>query len=86
MTNKLHIYLRVSSAVQMEDGFGIENQKELGLKVSKIQNMEPIIHNEGSKSSHSDTLSQRPTFRNLLLKIEEGEVQNIGVYQIDRLI
>jgi hypothetical protein len=37
MTTKLHIYLRVSSAVQMEDGFGIENQKELGLKVSKIQ-------------------------------------------------
>ena len=85
MTNKLHIYLRVSSVVQMEDGFGIENQKELGLKVSKIQNMEPIIHNEGSKSSHSDTLSQRPTLRNLLLKIEEGEVQNLWVYQMDRL-
>ena len=77
MSEQLHIYLRVSTETQLTDGFGLDNQKEVGLRVSKIQNMEPIIHNEGSKSSHSDTLSQRPTLRNLLLKIEEGEVQNL---------
>ena len=52
MVNELHIYLRVSSDIQKTDGFGLENQKELGLKVSKIKGMKPIIHNEGSKSSN----------------------------------
>ena len=33
-TEKLHIYIRVSSDVQKTDGFGLDNQKELGLKVS----------------------------------------------------
>jgi DNA invertase Pin-like site-specific DNA recombinase len=50
----LHIYLRVSSEIQSSDGFGLENQKDLGLKVSKQKGMNPIIHNEGSQSSHSD--------------------------------
>tara|TARA_Y100000004_G_C8947862_1_gene427130 strand:- start:555 stop:2210 length:1656 start_codon:yes stop_codon:yes gene_type:complete len=82
---ELHIYLRVSSDVQMEDGFGIDNQKELGLKVSKIKGMKPIIHNEGSKSSNLETIEHRPILKNLLLKIEEGDVKNLWVYQMDRL-
>jgi len=69
----LHIYLRVSSETQMTDGFGIENQRELGLSISKSKDMNPIIHNEGSQSSHLDTIDHRPILRNLLLKIEEGE-------------
>ena len=81
----LHIYLRVSSETQMTDGFGIENQRDLGLSISKSKDMTPIIHNEGSQSSHLDTIDHRPILRNLLLKIEEGEVKNLWVYQMDRL-
>ena len=43
----LHIYLRVSSDSQLEDGFGIENQKEIGIKVSEKLGMNPQIWNEG---------------------------------------
>ena len=75
--DNLHIYLRVSSDSQIEDGFGIQNQKELGLKISKLKNMNPIIINEGSQSSHSDSLDNRPQLRELLLKMEEGEVQHL---------
>ena len=85
MKEELHIYLRVSSETQMTDGFGIENQKELGLKVSKLKGMKPIIHNEGSQSSHSDSIDNRPILRDLLIQIEEGKVQNLWVYQMDRL-
>lgn len=81
----LHIYLRVSSETQMTDGFGIENQMDLGLSISYSKDMNPIIHNEGSQSSHLDTIDHRPILRNLLLKIEEGEVKNLWVYQMDRL-
>ena len=34
-TEKLHIYIRVSSDTQLEDGFGLQNQKEYGMKVFK---------------------------------------------------
>ncbi len=83
--DELHIYLRVSSDTQKTDGFGLENQKELGLKVSKIKGMKPIIHNEGSKSSNLETIEHRPILKNLLIKIDEGDIKNLWVYQMDRL-
>lgn len=85
MSEDLHIYLRVSSDVQSSDGFGLENQKELGLKVSELKGMNPIIHNEGSKSSHLETIEHRPILRELLYRMDEGDVKNLWVYQMDRL-
>ena len=85
MTEDLHIYLRVSTETQMEDGFGLENQRELGLKVSEQKGMNPIIHNEGGRSSHSETIEHRPILKELLFQIEEGRVRNLWVYQMDRL-
>lgn len=85
MVEDLHIYLRVSSETQKSDGFGLENQRDLGLKVSKLKGMNPIIHNEGSKSSHNDSIEERPILKGLLLGMEEGSVKNLWVYQMDRL-
>ena len=85
MGPNLHIYLRVSTESQITDGFGLENQRELGLKVSNRLGMTPIIYDEGSSSSHSETIDGRPKLRELLLKIEDGEVENLWVYQMDRL-
>ena len=73
--DNLHIYLRVSSDKQIDDGFGLESQKELGLKISKNLNLNPIIFDEGSSSSFSDSLSNRPKMRELLIEVEEGKVQ-----------
>ena len=83
--DNLHIYLRVSSDKQIDDGFGLESQKELGLKISKNLNLNPIIFDEGSSSSFSDSLSNRPKMRELLIEVEEGKVQNLWIYQLDRL-
>ena len=85
MKENLHIYLRVSSELQMTDGFGLENQKESGLKLSERLGMNPIIHNEGSKSSHSDNIEVRPILSDLMMRIEEGEIKNLYVYNNDRL-
>ena len=85
MNNDLHIYLRVSSETQLTDGFGIENQKDSGLKLCDRLGMNPIIHNEGSKSSHTDSIEDRPILSNLMMKVEEGEVKNLYVYNNDRL-
>ena len=81
----LHIYLRVSTDSQIEDGFGIQNQKDLGIKISKKLEMKPIIHNEGSKSSNSDLIEERPILNELMFKINNGEVKNLWVFNNDRL-
>ena len=73
----LDVYLRVSSDSQIEDGFGIQNQKDLGIKVSKKLDMNPIIHNEGSKSSNSDMIEERPILNELMFKINNGEQKSL---------
>ena len=77
--------MRVSTESQVTDGFGIENQRELGLSVSERLGLEPVIYDEGSSSSHLETIDHRPKLTELLLRIEEGLVQNLWVYQMDRL-
>ena len=85
MNNSLHIYLRVSTETQITDGFGLDNQKDLGHKVSERMGLKPIIFDEGHSSSHLETIDHRPKLRELLLKIEDGEVENLWVYSMDRL-
>jgi len=85
MNELLHIYLRVSTETQITDGFGLENQKDLGHKVSERMGLKPILFDEGHSSSHLDTIDHRPKLRELLLKIEDGEVDNLWVYSMDRL-
>lgn len=85
MNDDLHIYVRVSSEIQKTEGFGLETQIELGEKVSKSLGMNPIIHNEGSKSSNSDEIEDRPFLMNLMREISEGNVKNVWCYNNDRL-
>ena len=49
MREILHIYTRVSSAVQ-EEGTSLETQKELGIKKSKELGMKYQVWNEGAVS------------------------------------
>ena len=71
MREYLHIYTRVSSAIQ-EEGTSLETQKELGIKKSKELNMKYQIWNEGAASSHHENLTNRPKIAELLLEIQKG--------------
>jgi len=81
----LHIYMRVSTKVQSEDGTSLDTQKEIGIKRSKTLGMDYVIHNEGGKSSYKDDLSNRPVMRKLLDGMEKGVIKNLYVYNTDRL-
>ena len=83
--NTLHLYLRVSSEVQVEGGVGIDLQKNVGIKRSKELGLNWCIHNEGGKSSFSDTLNNRPIMRNLLDGMDKKIVKHLYVYNTDRL-
>lgn len=85
MKEELHIYVRVSTQSQQTEGFGLENQIEMGRKLSKSLGLKPKIHNEGGKSSHSDSIEDRPILTQLLTDVEEGKVKYLYVYNNDRL-
>ena len=85
MKPELHIYVRVSTQQQQNDGVGLDNQIERGKKLSKSLGMKPVIHNEGGKSSHSDSIESRPVLTQLLTDVEDGKIQNLYVFNNDRL-
>ena len=50
MIETLHIYTRVSSATQEEDGTSLETQKELGITCAEKNGFNYKIWNEGAQS------------------------------------
>ncbi len=81
----LHIYTRVSSTQQADQGTSLEHQKQLGISKAKELGMKSHLWNEGGQSSFYDDLTNRPALLELLKEIENGNVQNIFVYNTDRL-
>ena len=85
MTQDLHIYVRVSTEIQMTEGSGLQNQIDQGVKVAKKLGFNPIIHNEGSRSSSSDDITERPVLSKLLSDIDDGKIRNVWCFNQDRL-
>ena len=85
MKETLHIYTRVSTTVQEDDGTSLSTQKELGLDRSKKLGMKHKVWNEGSQSSSKDDLSNRPVLTELLQDIRDGNIKHLYVWNTDRL-
>ena len=75
----LHIYTRVSSSAQEEDGTSLDTQKELGIKKAKELGMKAKVWNEGGQSSKGDDLLNRPELTQILTRIESGEIKSLGL-------
>lgn len=85
MTETLHIYTRVSTAAQAEEGVSLENQRDQGITKAKSLGMEWKIWDEGAASSRHEDFLRRPVLLNLMREIEEGTVKHLFVYNNDRL-
>lgn len=77
MAETLHIYTRVSTTSQADDGTSLETQTESGIKRATILGMQYKIWNEGSRSSSADNLSDRPVLNNLLDNIRKNEIKHL---------
>ena len=84
-TNTLHIYTRVSTDVQGEEGFGLDLQLEAGKFVASTLGFEIKHWDEGSQSSTKDDLVNRPVLRELLDCVSGGEIDHLYAYDENRL-
>lgn len=85
MTEILHIYTRVSTSSQEEEGTSLETQLETGIDRSEKLGMEYKVWNEGGQSSSKDDLANRPKLTELLQQMDEGNVKHLYVWNTDRL-
>ena len=85
MTDTLHIYTRVSTTVQEEEGTSLDTQQELGIERSLKLGFDYRLWNEGGQSSAKDDLSNRPVLTDLLSEIDNGTIKHLYVWNTDRL-
>ena len=69
MVETLHIYTRVSTSTQEEEGTSLDTQKELGIECAKKLKFKHRVWNEGGQSSAADDLVNRPVLTKLLTKV-----------------
>ena len=81
----LHIYTRVSTAVQADEGMSLDFQAEMGAKRAKDLGFSYILWNEGGKSSNHEDIAKRPILSQVYNQIVSGEIKHLFVYDQSRL-
>ena len=81
----LHVYTRVSTTSQEDEGTSLESQRESGERKAKELGMKCVIENEKSASSSTETLENRPVIQSVLQRIQEGKIKHLFVLNTDRL-
>ena len=82
---KIGIYCRVSSKSQEDDGTSIDYQLKKGNEISKKLGMNPIIYNEGGKSSWDSNINTRIELVRLLNNVESKKIKSVWVWNMDRI-
>jgi DNA invertase Pin-like site-specific DNA recombinase len=81
----LHIYTRVSTQAQAEDGTGLDVQLAIGMERARQLGFETKIWDEGGKSSNHEEIDKRPVFAQLFNELKNGVVKHLYVYDQSRL-
>ena len=85
LSEVLHIYTRVSTLVQADEGMSLDIQREIGIQRANQLGLEPKVWNEGGKSSNHEEIDKRPILSQLLAEIQKGAVKHLFVYDQSRL-
>lgn len=81
----LHIYSRVSSLAQANEGTSLDTQQQLGVKKAKQLKFGSRLWDEGGKSSHHEDINGRPVLLKLYEAMKRGEIKHLWVYDQSRL-
>ena len=85
MSEVLHIYTRVSTVAQADEGMSLDIQREIGLQRARQLGFDTKIWDEGGKSSNHEEIDKRPVLSRLLSEIQKGSVKHLFVYDQSRL-
>lgn len=85
MAETLHIYTRVSTVVQADEGMSLDFQRELGIARAKQLGFEFRLWDEGGRSSNHEELDKRPVLSQLFNEIKSGAVKHLFVFDQSRL-
>lgn len=85
MSEVLHIYTRVSTLVQADEGMSLDIQRDIGMERASQLGFEAKLWNEGGKSSNHEEIDKRPILSQLLAEIQKGAVKHLFVYDQSRL-
>ncbi|UHQ23972.1 recombinase family protein [Lysobacter sp. 5GHs7-4] len=81
----LHIYTRVSTTAQEEQGTSLSSQEKLGRERAKALGFDARLWNEGGKSSNHEEIAGRPVLQALVNEIANGSAKHVFVYDQSRL-
>ncbi len=77
-------YLRVSSESQV-DGNSLAAQERLFYELCKSRDWQPVaVYREEGKSAHSESIKNRPAFRQILEDATKRKFDNVVVHTLDR--
>lgn len=85
MSEVLHIYTRVSTVAQADEGMSLDIQRDIGKERARQLGLEHKIWDEGGKSSNHEEIDKRPILSQLLTEIRKGSVKHLFVYDQSRL-
>lgn len=84
-SSTLHIYTRVSTVAQRDEGTSLQTQLDLGKKKAKALGFSYKHWDEGGKSSNHENIADRPKLNALFQSIRQDEVKHLYVYDQSRL-
>lgn len=85
MAETLHIYTRVSTVAQADDGLSLDVQRDIGVERAKSLGFEFKLWNEGGRSSNHEEIDKRPVLSQVYDGIRKGVIKHLFVYDQSRL-
>ncbi len=85
MAETLHIYTRVSTVAQADDGLSLDVQRDIGMERAKNLGFEFKLWNEGGRSSNHEEIDKRPVLSQVYDGIRKGVIKHLFVYDQSRL-
>ena len=85
MAETLHIYTRVSTVVQADEGMSLDVQRDIGIERAKSLGFEFKLWNEGGRSSNHEEIDKRPVLSQVYDGIRKGVIKHLFVYDQSRL-
>lgn len=82
---ELYIYIRVSTAGQVDDGNSLDGQKRAGELKAKELGLRPVFYQDAGRSANNEAIETRPEFSTLMSKVKRGEVEYLWTWDITRL-